>query len=266
MSTLEYQVQDGVATLTMNRPQARNALDTEMKDGFAAAMANILADNSIRAVILTGSGGSFCAGGDLRGMAQVRASMTHERWRERMLEVQPWLRALIELDRPVIAAVDGPAFGAGFSLALTADFVLASPRARFCLSFMRVGLGPDFAAMYTLPRVVGLQRAKELMLSAREVEVEEAVRLGLVMEVLPAEGLLPRARALAKSFVGASPLATRLIKQDVAQSLSSDLPTMLELEAEHQAQCFGSAYQAEAVQRFLDKQPAAFRWPDRGST
>jgi len=264
MSTLEYRVQDGVATLTMNRPQARNALDPAMKDGFASAVAAIVADDSIRAVILTGAGGSFCAGGDLRGMAEVRASMTHEGWRQRMLEVQPWLSALIELDRPVIAAVDGAAFGAGFSLALAADFVLASPRARFCLSFMRVGLGPDFGAVYTLPRVVGVQRAKELMLSAREVDAEEALKLGIVMEVLPAEGLLPRAQALARSFTGASALATRLIKQDVAQSLSSDLATMLALEAEHQALCFGSPYQAEAVQRFLDKQPAAFQWPARG--
>ncbi len=261
MSDLLFDLHDGVATLTMNRPQARNALSADMKAAFAEAVPRIVADDAIRALVITGAGGAFCAGGDIRGMAEARPQMDHEGWRRRMLEVQPWMTQLIECPKPVIAAVDGPAFGAGFGLALTADFVLASPRARFCLSFMRVGLGPDFGLVYTLPRVVGVQRAKELMLSAREVAADEALRLGIAMEVLPAEGLLPRAQALARSFAGASALATRLIKQDVAVSLRSDLATMFALEAEHQAQCFGSDYQAEAVQRFLDKQPAAFQWP-----
>lgn len=263
MEPLLYDAADGVATLTMNRPQARNALDAAMKDAFATVVPRIVGDPGIRAVILTGAGGAFCAGGDLRAMADVRASMDFEGWKARMREIQPWLTQLIELDRPLIAAVDGPAFGAGFGLALAADFVLASPRARFCLSFMKVGLGPDFGAVYTLPRVVGVQRAKELMLSAREVAVDEALRLGLVLEVQPAAQLLSRAQALARSFVQASPEAVRFIKQDVSRSLSSDLAGMLALEAEHQARCFETPYQADAVQRFLAKQPSAFRWPDR---
>ena len=193
-------------------------------------------------------------------MAEARAGMAIEGWRQRMLEVQPWLRLLIELDKPVIAAVDGPAFGAGFSLALMADFVLASPRARFCMSFMRVGLVPDFGAMYSLPRVVGVQRAKELMLSAREVDADEALRLGIAMEIVPADRLLARADALARSFTGASPLASSLIKRELGQA-PADLATALANEADHQALCFASGYNAEAVQRFVDKQPARFRWP-----
>ena len=261
MTTLDYQLSDGVATLTMNRPEARNALSTEMKDDFARLVPQIATDAAVRAVILTGANGAFCAGGDLRGMAEVRSQMNIASWRDRMLDVQPWLRQLVLLDKPLIAAVDGPAFGAGFSLALMADFVVATPRARFCLSFMRVGLGPDFASMYTLPRAVGVQRAKELMLSAREVAADEALRLGLAMELVPAEGLMDRARALAGSFVGASPLAVSLIKRDVGMSLASDLHSLLSLEADHQAMCFETPYQAEAVQRFLDKQPAMFNWP-----
>ncbi|NRF70403.1 enoyl-CoA hydratase/isomerase family protein [Aquincola sp. S2] len=256
-----HEVADGIATITLNRPQARNALDAAMKEALAALVPALVADASVRAVILTGAGGAFCAGGDLRGMAEVRPTMDFEGWRARMRDVQPWLAQLIELDRPLIAAVDGPAFGAGFGLALAADFVVATPRARFCLSFMKVGLGPDFGAMYTLPRVVGVQRAKELMLSAREVGADEALRLGLVLELQPEDRLLERARALARSFIGASPLAVKLIKQDVARSLASDLPTMLALEAEHQARCFDTAYQAEAVERFLAKQPPRFSWP-----
>ena len=258
MSALLLDVADGVATLTMNRPEARNALDAAMKQAFAELVPRLAADDAVRAVVLTGAGGAFCAGGDLRAMAAVRPAMTLDGWRQRMREIHPWLIQLIELDKPLVAAVDGPAFGAGFGLALAADFVVASPRARFCLSFMKVGLGPDFGAVYTLPRVVGVQRAKELMLSAREVPAAEALQLGLVLEVQPEDRLLARARALAGSFVDASPEAVRFIKQDVAASLASSLPEMLEREADHQARCFDTAYQAEAVERFLAKQPPRF--------
>ncbi len=260
-AVLSCEIDAGVATLTMNRPESKNALSAEMKDAFAAAVPAIAADAAVRAVILTGAGGAFCAGGDLRGMEAVREQMTTETWRERMREVQPWLKQLIELDKPLIAAVDGPAFGAGFSLALAADFVLATPRARFCLSFMRVGLVPDFAAMYTLPRVVGVQRAKELMLSAREVAADEAERLGLVMEVLDADALMPRARQLAQSFTGASPLAVSLVKQGAGMALASDLRSLLAAEADHQALCFQTAAHRDAVQRFLAKQAPAFLFP-----
>jgi 2-(1,2-epoxy-1,2-dihydrophenyl)acetyl-CoA isomerase len=264
MSALQCTIADGVATLTMNHPEAKNALSTAMKDAFAQQLPALAADTSVRAVILTGAGGAFCAGGDLRGMEEVRLQMRTESWRERMREVQPWLRQLIELDKPLIAAVDGPAFGAGFSLALAADFVLASPRARFCLSFMRVGLIPDFGAMYTLPRVVGVQRAKELMLSAREVAADEAMRLGIAMEVVPAEQLLERAHQLAQSFVSASPLAVSLVKSEVGMALASDLRTLLASEADHQALCFMTESHRDAVRRFLEKRPAAFRFPAAG--
>jgi 2-(1,2-epoxy-1,2-dihydrophenyl)acetyl-CoA isomerase len=232
-----------------------------MREAFAAAVPQLVADASVRAVVLTGAAGSFCAGGDLRAMSEVREGMTVATWRQRMLEVQPWLRQLIELDRPLIAAVDGAAYGAGFSLALAADFIIASPRARFCLSFMRVGLVPDFAAMYTLPRIVGVQRAKELMLTAREVQADEALRLGLALEVVPQDQLLARAQALARSMAAASPLAVGLVKQSVARSLASDLSSVLASEADHQALCFNTQAHRDAVDRFLNKQPAAFNWP-----
>lgn len=261
MQTLHYDVQDGVATVTFNRPEARNALSNTMKEELLQVLPAAAADPAVRALVLTGAGGVFCAGGDLRGMQEVRASMTVGSWRERMRSSQPVIRALIESDKPVIAAVDGAAYGAGFSLALMADFVLASPRARFCLSFMRVGLVPDFAAMYTLPRVVGVQRARELILSAREVQADEALRLGIAMELVPADGLLARAQQLARSFNGASPLAVSLVKNEIGMALATDLRTALEQEGDHQAMCFETDAHRAAVQRFLDKQPAAFQWP-----
>jgi len=254
-------VADGVATLTLNRPEAKNAMGDELKAALGEAVPRVAADPAVRAVVLTGAGGAFCAGGDLRAMQEARPRMDTIGWRKRLTDLQPSIRALLELDKPLIAAVDGPAFGAGFSLALMADFVLATPRARFCMSFMRVGLVPDYAAMYTLPRVVGVQRARELILSAREVRADEALRLGIAMELHAPEQLLDRAQALARSFTGASPLAVSLVKREIGMALAHDLGTTLAAESDHQALCFQSTPHVQAVQAFLDKQPAAFQWP-----
>jgi len=259
METIVYSVEGAVATLTLNRPAQRNAIDLTMRAEIASCIEALKRDRTVRALVITGAGGAFCGGGDLRGIQA--APQDGAAWRERLHDAHSWVGALIALDRPVIAAVDGPAFGAGFSLALAADFVVASPRARFCLSFMRLGLVPDFGALYTLPRIVGVQRAKELMLSAREVAADEALRLGIAFEIVAAERVLARAQALAASFVDASPLAVSLVKRALAAAPSAGLDATLELEADAQALCFGSAAHREAVARFLDKQPASFRWP-----
>ena len=256
MST-RFERHGATAVLTLASPATRNAFTPELRDGIAAAVARVRADPDIRALVITGSEGHFCAGGDIRGFAGQ--TLDGAAWRSRMHATQQWVADLITLDRPVVAAVDGAAFGAGFSLALAADFVLATPRARFCLSFMRLGLVPDCGAFYTLPRVVGAQRAKELMLSAREVPAQEAKDLGIVMELHEADRLLPRALALAANFEGASPLATSLVKR--AMGDAGQLATLLDAEANAQALAFGSAYTQAATQRFLDKQPALFQWP-----
>lgn len=261
MAALEISIQDGVATLTMNRPEARNALSPEMKDAFAAELPRLAANPEVRALVLTGAGGAFCAGGDIRSMSESRTGMTTEGWRQRMQEINAWARQLIEFEKPVVTAVDGSAFGAGFGLALAGDCVLATPRARFCMSFMRIGLVPDCGASYTLPRVVGVQRARELMLSAREVGAEEALRLGIAMELVAPEQLLARAHELARSFTQASPMAVSLIKAKLGAALATDLNAALAAEANDQALCFQSAYNADAVERFLTKQPTRFTWP-----
>ncbi|MFY7854923.1 MAG: enoyl-CoA hydratase/isomerase family protein [Rubrivivax sp.] len=261
MSALTIDLTDGVARLTLNEPQARNALTEPLKAALADAIPRLMDDPAVRALVLTGAGGAFCAGGDLRSMASAGADVGVDTWRQRMREVHPWLQRLIGGDKPVVAAVDGPAYGAGFSLALAADFIVAAPTARFCMSFLRVGLVPDFAAMYTLPRVVGVQRARELMLSAREVTAPEALSLGLVLEVVPADRLQDRALALARSFVGASPLAVGLIRQTVRDALTTDLGRALTVEADHQALCFETEAHRSAVRRFLAKEPPAFAFP-----
>lgn len=263
---LQVTVAGGICTLTMNRPEARNAIGNEMRAAFAEVVPRIAADDTVRAVILTGAGGAFSGGGDIRAMLEARPRMTVEAGRRRMHDLQPWMRQLAELDKPLVAAVDGPAFGAGFSLALMADFVLVSPRARFGMAFAKIGLVPDFAAMYTLPRVVGVQRAKELMLSAREVDADEALRLGIAMEIVPADALMARAEELARSFTGASALAVSLVKRELGMALANDLRTALTNEADHQALCFHSTYHAEAIQRFVDNQPAMFGFPAPAKT
>jgi len=260
--TLRYRVEEGVATLTLHRPESRNAINHAMADELGDLLQAIRRDAEVRALVIHGAGGAFCAGGDVRGMdqtgprtaAQIRAGM--ERYRRATVE-------LLHLDRPVIAAVDGVAYGAGFSLVLLADIVLLSDRARLSMVFQRIGLIPDFGALYTLPRIVGVQRAKELVFSAREIGPAEALGMGIAMEVLAADELLPRAHEMARSFCGASAAALSIGKQALNASLQSDLTTMLELEASGQAVAAGSDYLKEAARRFVAKEPAQFRWPAR---
>ncbi len=260
--TLIYEVSGGVATITLNRPESKNAISPTLSRELAEALLEVKRDAAVRAVVLTGAGGSFSAGGDVRGMndagprtsAQVRTGM--ERYRHTT-------EAFINLDRPVIAAVDGVAYGAGFSLALLADIVLLSDRARLSMVFQRIGLIPDFGALYTLPRCVGLQRAKELVFSAREIGPQEALQMGIALEVLPPQDLMPRALAMAASFCGASEAALSLAKRGLNASLGSDLSTMLELEATGQAVALSGDYLKESARRFVAKELPQFRWPAR---
>lgn len=256
--TIRFEVHEQVATLTLDNPTKRNALDPAMREEVTEVVDRVRRDRSIRALILTGANGHFCSGGDLRNIAMV--GLDNQGWRNRLQDLHAWLQDLLMLDRPVIAAVDGAAAGAGFSLALTADFVLATPGARFCMSFMKVGLVPDCGAFYTLPRIVGVQRAKELMLSARDIDGAEALKLGLAMELHTPAQLLPRARALAASFVHASPAAVSLVKRTLA-GWGADLPALLEQEANAQALAMGTTEHRTAVNRFLNKEPALFQWP-----
>jgi 2-(1,2-epoxy-1,2-dihydrophenyl)acetyl-CoA isomerase len=256
-TTIHWEVREQVATLTLDQPTTRNALSQAMREEIAEAVRSTRHDRSIRALVITGANGHFCSGGDLRSIGS--AGLDNQGWRERLHDLHDWLHDLMTLDRPVIAAVDGAAYGAGFGLALAADFVIATPRARFCASFMKVGLVPDCGTFYTLPRIVGPQRAKELMLSAREVGAEEALRLGIAMELQAPEQLLARAQAIAASFVKASPVAVSLVKRAVATG--GDLAAQLEFEANAQALAMGTQVHKDAVQDFLAKRPPSFAWP-----
>ena len=160
--------------IRINRPERRNAFDLEVRAGLAQAIFQAKDDDSVRAVVITGTDGVFCAGGDLKALSEAKRPVFKDR--DRIRRLHTWFRELIHLEKPVIAAVDGPAFGAGFNLALACDFVLATPRARFCAVFGRIGLVPDLGGFFLLPRIVGLQRAKDLVFSAREMDGDEAKR------------------------------------------------------------------------------------------
>lgn len=252
-------VDQGIGTITLNRPQVRNALSPEIRDGMAEAVARMRDDASVRVLILTGAGGVFCAGGDISQMQNPeRVGL---KFRAGMYELYQWFTELLDLEKPVIAAVDGPAFGAGLSLALAADFVLATERARFCAVFGRIGLVPDLGAMRLLPRVVGQQKAKELVFTARSVGAQEALDLGMVYEVLKdGPALQAAAQALAVRLGEASGAAIGLAKTIMNQAYELDLKAMLDLEAQAQTLCRSSAYHQDAVTRFKAKQPLRFDW------
>lgn len=252
----------GVAVLTLNRPEVKNALDPATVDALVAMLRILRDDDSVRSVLLSGAGNDFCAGGDVKAMGQGGSRSVEQR-RAGMGRYRDLVTSLASLDKPVVAAIDGVAYGAGLSLALLADIVLVSDRARMAMVFHRIGLVPDIGAWYTLPRVVGLQRAKELIYSAREFGAAEALQMNLAMEVLPAAELRPRAFEIARSFEGASATAMSLSKQALQASLQSDLNAMLDLEASAQAIATSSEYARESVRRFGAREPAQFRWPNR---
>ncbi|MCZ6838290.1 MAG: enoyl-CoA hydratase/isomerase family protein [Alphaproteobacteria bacterium] len=258
---MTFEVEDGVAIVTIKRPEARNALDDAVRRDLDRAIAQIEdgAGSTIHAAVLTGAGGAFCAGGDLNALKELSGKPASD-MRRRLRASHPRMTRWFNLEVPTIAAVDGAAAGAGFSLALACDFVIASPRARFVLSFGRIGLVPDWGALYLLPRIVGLQKAKELAFSARIVEPEEARALGIVYDIVGEGEAVSQAVALANRFRNASSLAIAMTKNMLNQSFEHDLQSLLELEASAQAIANNSDYHRSAVARFLDKQPTLFDW------
>lgn len=256
LQTIRFDVADGIATMTLNRPEKRNALDLRMRREFAHVLGRVNLDPAIRVLIVTGSGGSFCSGGDIGTMATREPGA--DAGRRRMRDNWDWIEALVGLDRPVIAAVDGAAAGAGCNLALAADFVLCTPRAYFMESFARVGLVPDMGGLWLLPRIVGLQRAKEIVFSARRVPAEEALALGIAYRIVPVEALADEALALARRFLDASPAALGLAKGILNGAMHQDLRTVLEQEASANGICFETAYHRDAIERFLAKRPVRF--------
>lgn len=258
--TLDYEEQGGVGVLTLNRPDKRNAIDATMRVELAEVVEACRADCRLRVLVITGAGMHFCSGGDITGMLEGAdlGPISAEHRRQRLVTVHDFVRKLLQFDRPVICAVEGTAFGAGFGLALAGDLVVASQAARFCMSFGRMGLIPDYGVLFTLPRIVGLQRARDLLLTARELDAREAAQWGIVTRVTAQGAALDEALRMARAMVSASPLAISMTKRALHVSQSTDLTTMLMLEADGQGIAMSSDYHRHAVDCFLEKRPLPF--------
>ena len=266
MDVIQIERVGATAVLTMNRPEARNALDLSMREAFAAAVAEVRDDPAVRAVVLTGAGGHFCAGGDVKAIADGgQGGRDIYEGRERIRRIHRWFDELVDLEKPVIAAVDGVAFGAGLSIALAADFVIATPRAKFCAVFARLGYVPDMGAMYLLPRAIGLARAKDLVFSARVVPAQEALELGLVQQVCDGE-LRQAALDFAQRFAHAPTEAIGLAKGVMNHAFESERRSIYAQEAMAQAMARESAFHQEAVRRFMAKEGPLYQWPEQKPT
>ncbi len=253
-----FSIENEIACLVLDRPDQRNALDLDMRQEIESAVKTLREERNAKALVITGAGGAFCAGGDLKSLSAGRRPAAANRERIRRLHV--WFDELLDLEMPVVAVVDGPAFGAGFNLALAADFVLATPRAQFCAVFVRIGLVPDLGGLQLLPRMIGLQRAKELIFSGRVLGPDEAKALGLVHDILPEGDPLAAGLAFAERFRQAPTEAIGMAKTVLNQAFNLDRHALAELEAYAQAVAMEVPYHHDAVADFLDKKPLGFVW------
>jgi enoyl-CoA hydratase/carnithine racemase len=255
---IDLQVRDGIATLTLNRPEKRNAITDAMRTEFIEALERVAADPKIRALVLTGAGKGFCAGGDVAGMQKrmdaPAGDVGFNGW-TRQRRVHHSVSLLHTMPKPVIAAVNGGANGLGADLALACDFVIASEEASFAWSYIKRGLIPDGGGMYFLPRRVGLARAKELIFTGRKVEAAEALRLGIADRVSAADALIADAHAWALELTQGSVAALALGKSILNQSFELAAEQVFAQGSLAQGICYTSQQHRDAVTAFLN--PAA---------
>lgn len=254
---------DGVGRIVLDRPEAKNALTIEMRDGIVDAVRDFRADPAVRAVLVTGSGDAFCAGMDLSASTVAQAGtpgfVTRSTSEALRAGVQEFVRGLWELDKPTVAAVNGAAVGPGAHLALACDFVLVHPGTRFLWSFAKWGLVVDAGGAYLLPRLVGLPRAKAMVMLGEGAVGAEAVELGLAYRCVDdAASLLDEAEALARRLAAGPTRSLGLSKRLLNTSFETDLAHSLELEGHFQALATTSPDLAEGMAAFREKRDARF--------
>jgi 2-(1,2-epoxy-1,2-dihydrophenyl)acetyl-CoA isomerase len=245
----------GVATVTLNRPEALNSLTVPMKQELLLALRRLESETSVRAVILTGAGRAFCAGQDLKERLQTDAAPLGVELRERY---NPIIRAMRSLPKPIVGAINGVAAGAGASLAMACDIRIASEAASFALAFGRVGLVPDSGATWLLPRLVGATNAAEIALLGDPVPAADALRIGLVGRVVSAAALATEARSVAARLAAGAPRAMALTKRALDAAWERDLEGALEYEAHLQDMAGRTKDHREGMAAFLEKRPARF--------
>lgn len=248
---------DGVCTITLDRPDRLNAVNGALADALPAAVHAAGRDDQARVVVITGAGRGFCAGLDLGEPPSLPSGTRAERLDD-LAWVGRWVMALVECEKPVVAAVNGPAVGAGFGLALAADIRLVSSAARMTAGYVRRGLSPDAGVSYFLPRLVGLARASDIILTGRDVDAEEAERIGLASRVVPAEQFADVVATFARQLAAGPPLAYALTKRLLVQSIDTPLVAQLRDELAHIKTCFASRDVREAMTAFGEKRIPRF--------
>ncbi|WP_030173025.1 enoyl-CoA hydratase-related protein [Spirillospora albida] len=256
--TVLYDVTDGVGTITLNRPASMNSLTGEAKDALRAAVERAAADDTARAVILTGAGRAFCAGQDLREHADNLAAGKGLDDTVRR-HYNPIVLGLAGMAKPVVAAVNGVAAGAGMSLALACDLVVAADTAKFTTAFTGIGLAPDSGISWTLQRLVGRAKAAELLLLGGTLKAQDALDLGLISRVVPADELAPAAVELARRLAEGPTAAYAAVKSALDTAASATLADALEREAVLQDECAGTADHQNATESFLKKERPTFQ-------
>ncbi len=256
--SLRFEIEGGIATITLNRPERMNAFTSDMIDAWADALAQCRTNAEVSVVIVTGAGKAFCSGGDIGEMRKRGDRTPLERKTELESHVHKIPLALEALDKPVIAAINGAATGAGLDLALMADLRIAAESARLGETYVRVGLVPGAGGAWFLPRLVGTAKALELFWTGDIIDAREAERIGLVNKVVPDAELMSATHALAKRIAGGPPLSIRVIKRAVKEGLRSDLRSALDLISSHYAVVATSADHREAVAAYLEKRTPSF--------
>ena len=256
---LQYQQEEHIVTLTLSDPERRNPLTGNSAiPELLEALDRIHRDSSVRVVILTGAGSAFSSGGNVRDMARYAEMSGMQLRQEYRLGIQQLPLALFNLEVPVIAAINGPAIGAGLDLACMCDIRIASERARFAESFVKLGIIPGDGGAWLLPRIIGLSRATELTLTGQTIDASRALEWNLVSRVVPHDRLLSSAHELANAIASNPPHAVRLAKRLLREALHTRLDTLLEMSAAYQALSHQTNDHREAVAAFLEKRPPSF--------
>ncbi len=257
MADLEYTVADGIGTILLNRPHRKNAFTIEMIDQWARILVEARTDPDVRVIVLTGAGDAFCSGVDLSSMDGERPSPLQRK--EHLTDhIHRVPYALEDLDKPVIAAINGAAVGAGMDMALMCDMRIMARSARLSEGYIRVGLVPGDGGCYYLPRLVGHAKALELLLTGDFIGADEAARIGIANHVVDDDELIAATTRLARKLADAPPVAVRTIKRAVYQSARADLRTALDLISSHMSVVTSTQDSAEALAAFREKRPGRY--------
>lgn len=258
--TIQYRKSDGLVTITLNRPNVLNAVNEKMGQELQQALREAERDDDVRCLIITGSGRAFSAGEDIQDLRGQYERGENPKLGERLLQkYNPIIRRIRRMEKPVIAAVNGVAAGAGAGIAYSCDLRIASENAKFLQAFIRVGLAPDSGTSYFLPRLAGFSKALELSLTGDELTSKDAERYGLVYKVVPEEMLMSAAQDIATKLAQGPTKAIGLTKRALNKSISADLETVLEYESYLQEIAGATADHIEAVRAFFEKRKPVFK-------